>query len=58
MEKVKLSLYRPGQAPRTQEVEASWISRQIALEGAKVVSRTHHHIYLQEIFLVLISVRG
>ena len=57
--KVKRSHYRPGQV---QSVPGGWgsqISRQSAHEGGKVVSPTHRQpLHAQEIFLVLISVRG
>ena len=61
--KVKQSHYRPGQAVRVPEGWCSQISRQSAHEGGKVVSHTdrpslHTHTHTQEIFLVLVSVRG
>ena len=56
--KVKQSRYRPGQTLRVPGVWGSQISRQSAYEGDKVVSPTHRPPLPQEIFLVLISVRG
>jgi hypothetical protein len=54
--KVKQFHYRPGQALRFPGGRGSQISRQSAHEGGNVVSPTH--LYAQETFLVLISVKG
>ena len=56
--KVKQSLYRPGQALRVPEVEAPRFndSRHIKVIGLSALCTGH--LYNQEIFLVLISVRG
>jgi hypothetical protein len=56
--KVKQSHYMPGQFLRVQGDWDSQISRQSAHGGAKVVSPTHWPSLPQQIFLVLISVRG
>jgi hypothetical protein len=59
---VKQSHYKPGQAKRVPGGSGSKISRQSAHECGKVVIRTHWPPLLpprpQEIFLILISVRG
>ena len=57
--RVKQSHYRPGQTLKFPGRWGSQISRQSAHEGGKVVSHTHRQtLPTQEIFLVLISVRG
>jgi hypothetical protein len=41
-----------------QKVETPRISRQTTREGGKVVNTRHRPLYSQEMYLVLISVRG
>ena len=56
--KAKHFHYRSGQAQMVPGGWGSQISRQSAHEGGKVVSPTHRPPLPQEIFLVLICVRG
>jgi hypothetical protein len=56
--KVKPSHYRSWQVVRVRGCWSSQILRQSAHEGGKVVSSTHRPPLTQEIFLIIISVRG
>ena len=56
--KVKQSIYRPGQALKVQEVEASSIYRELAHEGGEVVSLMYGQPLLQGDIHVHVSVRG
>ena len=56
--KVKQFHYRPGKALRVPGGWGSQILRESTHEGGKVVSPTHRPPLPQEIFLVLIYVRG
>jgi hypothetical protein len=59
LKKVKQSHYRPGQARRVPGGRGSQITRQSAHEGGKVCQPYEPAAFTpQEIFLVLISVRG
>ena len=56
--KVKQSHYRSGHALRVSGGWGSPVSRQSAYESGKFVSPRHRPPLLQEMFMVLISVRG
>ena len=56
--KVKQSLYRPGQALRVQEVRAPRFQYNRQMKLVRLSALRTVRLYLQEIFLVLISVRG
>jgi hypothetical protein len=58
IKKIKQSHYRSGQTLSVSGGSGSQISRQSTHEGGMVVTLTHRPPLPQEIFLVLISVRG
>jgi len=58
IKEVKQSLHSPGQALRVPGGWGSKILRQFSHEDGKIVSPTYRPLLSQEIFLVLISVRG
>jgi hypothetical protein len=56
--KLKQYHYKPGETLKFPEVGASQISRQSLIKFVKLSALGTGRLYLQEIFLVLISVRG
>jgi len=56
--KVKQSHYRPGQSLGFQEVEAPRFEDNQHMKVVRLSALYTSHLYPQEIFLVLISVRG
>ena len=56
--KVKISRYRPGQAWSFQEVEVSGFQDNQRMKVVNLSALSTGRLYPQEIFLVLISVRG
>jgi len=58
LKKVKQSHYRPGQGLGFQEVEAPKFQDNWHMKVVRLSALCTGHLYPQEIFLVLISVRG